>query len=76
MKIKIGQSVKIPNTTSAVAGLEAMHISPHIAGRFVKVSQVSPHGVSFILPWTITAQKPEGVELHLGIRYVKDVLGG
>ena len=70
MKLKVGQLVRIPNTTSADAGLKAMRIPEQLCGKQVRISQVSPHGVSF----EISPTNP--TERHLGARFVKDVLNG
>ena len=69
-KIKIGEMLQVQKTAEALKALEIMGIKEDVIGCRVIVSQASPHGVSFELPWT----SPR-IERHLGIRFVKCVFG-
>ena len=71
MKLKIGETIRIRATQESLDSLVKMRIDTALAGKTVHISQVSPHGVSFELPWT---NNPI-IELHLGISWVEPVFG-
>jgi len=76
MKLRIGETIQIKTTPDSLASLRVMGIKKELAGKKVSISQVTPHGVSFELPWTGNPSKLKSpVELHLGIGHVKAVFG-
>jgi hypothetical protein len=77
-KIKKDDVLTILNTSASRASLCKMGIGLHITRRNVRISQVSPHGVSFLTSkHGVPANEQSGgaVELHLGIVHVENVFG-
>jgi len=70
-KLKVGEIIRVKATQESLDSLVKMRIDTALAGKTVHISQVSPHGVSFELPWT----KLPTIELHLGIGHVENVFG-